>query len=183
MSQREAGASARERLVGAVSIGHDDAVVAVEHLAGRVLRAALQDRVRDRVFARDGPRPPAFALRAAEQAPPGFIRADDRRREHVPLERVVRRLQHGGQGLDLIPQRLGLDRQPFPRHHPRLTFERLVIHVLVDRDLDREHRRIPPAADVGPAGQAQRAGRRVDAAVAAASVLLPPMLQPAFRSP
>ena len=87
-------------------------------------------------------------------------------------QRLVGRLQHGGQGLDLIPERLGLDVQPLAPHHPGLALQRQVIAVLADRDLDRELRSVAPAAHVGAGREAQRPRRGVHTPVARTPVLL-----------
>src|SRR5258708_30109450 len=59
VGQREARTCTSERLVGAVPIGQDDAVVAVEHPAGRPPRAAPGGRVRAAGPRGGPPGPPA----------------------------------------------------------------------------------------------------------------------------
>ena len=95
----------------------------------------------------------------------------------MPTQRLVRRRQHRGRGLELIPQCLGIDRQPLPPHHARLTLQREVVQVLADGDLDRELRRVALAAPVGPRRQPLRPRRRLHAAVARAPVLLPHVVE------
>src|SRR5262249_30868040 len=72
-----------------------------------------------------------------------------------------------GDSTDLIPQRLGVDRQAFARHHADLAFKREMIGVLRDGDADPKLRRIPTAREdlCGP-------GRRHDRPVTPASILL-----------
>ena len=90
-------------------------------------------------------------------------------------ERLVRRLQHEGQGVELIPERLRLDRQTLACHDPRLALQRQMIEVLAGGDLDGEVRRVAPAAPVGARREAQRPGRRVDATVARTPIFLAPV--------
>jgi hypothetical protein len=106
------------------------------------------------------------------EAPPRLVRPDDRGGQHLPAQGLIGRLQHRGEGLDLIPQRLGGDGQPLAPHDPGLALQRQVIAVLADRHLHRELRGIALAAYVRASGEAQRPGRRVHTPVARAPVLL-----------
>ena len=72
--------------------------------------------------------------------------------------------------MDLIPQHLRIDRQPFARHHPDLPFERQVIGVLRHRHADPKLRRIPTAWHC-----LGRPGRGHHRAVAPAAILLADM--------
>lgn len=49
--------------------------------------------------------------------------------------------------IDLIPERLGIDREALARHHSDLPFERQVIGVLRDGHADPKLRRIPTARE------------------------------------
>lgn len=55
--------------------------------------------------------------------------------------------------LEQISQRLEIDHQPFATHPPRLTLQRQMVEVLVDRHLDRERRRVGTAARPGGAAR------------------------------
>ena len=176
VGEREAGAGPGERGVGAVAVGDHNAGVAVQHLARGVLRSAVQNRVRDRILARHAPGPPPRRPAALQKAPPRLVGPEHWRRQHVLPHRFVRRRQDCRQGVELIPQRLRIDRQPLAVHPPRLALQRQMVQVLVERDLDRERGGVAMAAHIGPGREPQRAGRGVHAAVARAAVLLPLVL-------
>ena len=170
--QGEPGPGPRQGVVGPVPVGEHNAPVAVEHLPGRLLRAALQDRVGDGIGAGHAPGPPSLARAALHEPPPRLVGPDDRSGQYMLVQSLVGRLQHRGEGLDLIPERLGRDVQPLAPHHPGLALQRQVIAVLADRDLDRELRSVAPAAHVGAGREAQRSWRGVHTPVARTPVLL-----------
>jgi hypothetical protein len=72
------------------------------------------------------------------------------------------------QGLELIPERLGFDAEPFARHHAYLAFEREMIRVLRHGDAHRERRTVATTRNDG-----RRRRCRHHRAVAGAAVLLP----------
>ena len=72
------------------------------------------------------------------------------------------------EGRELVPERLGVDGEPGPRHLLHLAGERQVIGVLRDGDRDGEVDRVAAAGD-----ELRRPERGVDALAAAAAVLLP----------
>ncbi len=95
---------------------------------------------------------------------------NQRRRKHSLPQSLITGLQVPGQNIDLVPQRLRIDRQPLTIHDPHLTLQRQVIEVLAGRHLHRKLRRISPSGD-----QLARARGRHHGRVATAAVLLAPV--------
>jgi len=87
------------------------------------------------------------------------------------MEGLLPAAEDPGQPLDLSPERLRIHDEPLPRHDPDLALQGMVIDALAGGHLDGEIGRI-----AGSGEELHRAGRRLDAAVAGAAVLLPPLL-------
>src|SRR6185437_733378 len=82
-------------------------------------------------------------------------------------ESLVRGQEQPVEGPELIEQGLRVDLESEARHRRHLSFERQVHEVLVDGEGDGEGHRVAAALDQAPRGR-----RRLDAAPAAAAVLL-----------
>jgi hypothetical protein len=102
-----------------------------------------------------------------EQSPARLVRADDDRGEDVGGDRFREILHDPRRVLDHVPERLRIDDEPLARHRPDLALQRSVIEVLRSGHLDREVDRVARSGE-----EFHRAGRRLDAPVAGAAVLL-----------
>ena len=166
MRQSEARPGARERPVGSVPVRHHDAAVLSEYLARRFLRAGVEDLVADRLFRPDAPGPPLLRRSCLHQPPPRFIGMHELGGENAIEKRSGARSEKTGYRLGLVPERLRVDLQPFPRHDPHLAFERDVVEVLRRYHLDGELRCVAASGL-----QLRWTQRRLNTPVAAAAVL------------
>ena len=154
--------------MGLEGVADDDALVAADQRleGGRALVVA--DPVHHHAGRREAPHLPGLLLVASAQlGPAGLVEADDRLREDMGVERVVDDLDSSGGGVELVPERLRRDDEAVARQDALLARQRNVVEVLVDGDLDREAQRVATAGR-----GALRARRGLDAAAAAADVLL-----------
>jgi hypothetical protein len=83
--------------------------------------------------------------------------------------------EHLRQGVDLIPQGLGVDLQTFPAHDADLSFQRQMIEVLLGGDLHGKLDGVAVPPRVLPHRQSRGRRRRLDVTVAPAAILLPAM--------
>ena len=85
-------------------------------------------------------------------------------------QRAVARIEESREGIELVPQGLGGDDQALSLHRPSLSGQGLRIHVLGDRNGNRELERVSSALD-----ELWGTRCRHDLRVAAAAILLPPV--------
>jgi hypothetical protein len=176
MREHEPGAIACQDFVHGEGIDDHRAAVTAQHLAAFLGRLTRQNAVEGHGRGPHGPDRPRGGRGRPHDAPARFVHMDHRRLERAATERGIGGLEVPGDRVELVPQRLGLDHQPFARHHADLAFERQMIKVLRDRHADAEVGRI-----ARPRHHLDRPGGRHDGPVAGTAVLLADVLLELIR--